>query len=273
MGDAVGRAAIGFMNFAQDGIAGGLVTFVQMLVGPVIVILMIFHGCAFLLAWIIGPLTIGLIMYKPDYFTKWLEDFVALCMWPILAEFIISVIAYMRVGTISDGINPSNAWLSAAFSAALIFMLIQVPKWAKFGEGVVSGMAAAAASFTLGAVANAATRGMGTVGGGIEGEAKRQAAKQASDKRQKAEQQQKERAGDFYQGRYSENKDRLNSDYSANPKGATGRAYLRAVSNGETASVDQWIEQQARQSALRDLRDAKYLQEVTGKQPEPSRSD
>lgn len=89
-------------------LAGAVIDLLQMLLGPIVFMFMMIHHLILLVLWVLGPLTVGLMMYDTRYFKSWIEQYVQVSLWPLITELMIGMVAFMREGINIDSANPAG---------------------------------------------------------------------------------------------------------------------------------------------------------------------
>jgi hypothetical protein len=236
----VGAAGI-VLNFAKDNLPQSVMVLIQILEAPVVAALTITQRILLIVYWaIIGPFAVATIMLTNDYIKRFFSQFIQINLWGIVGQFLVSAIAFLRLGIQVDPTNPSTSWLGVMFTLAVFVCLIFTPKACTFAEGLAASLGGFLVESGLAAVAAASVVGpSAAVKGGAD----------LAD-RGLADFFISERAGEIWTN--SQNQ------FQRNPSGPIGQEYLSAVAKGQTnQSADDWITSRAQAQAINEAEQAK----------------
>jgi hypothetical protein len=232
----VGAAGI-VLNFAKDNIPQGLMVFIQVLEAPVIAGVTIVQRILLIVYWaIIGPLAVGTIIITNDFIKRFCTQFIQINLWGIVGQFLISVIAFLRLGIQVDPTNPSTSWLGVMFTIATFVLIIFTPKICSLSEGLASALGGFLVESGLAATAATILGGASAAGRGAVAAADSNVANAAID--------------------YRAQELQTNAQYQFNndPQGVLKQEYLTDIARGQSnQSVGEWISSKARTQAINEV--------------------
>jgi hypothetical protein len=241
LGGIPGVAAAGIIfNFAKDNIPQALLVFIQLLEAPVIYALTITQRVALIILWGLIPFAICTMMLDNTFIKRWITGYFQVNLWGIVAQLLIAMISFIRVGLQVDPSNPATQWIGVSYTLAIFGCILITPAICSFADGIfakIGGLAGdafiAATAVTLASSAAAGRGGANAVD--------------------------QQRANRFINERSSTTAQNMRDRFTAEGgSGEVGKAYMRDVSSGKTTdSVDQWIDKQARSSAIKEAQETK----------------
>ncbi len=254
-----GKIKQGFNNIMLGGInnvTGAFIDLIQMLLGPIVFVFMVIHQLIMIVLWVLGPITVGMMMYNTKYFQSWVEQYVQVSLWPLITQLMVGMIAFVRQNVSQSANNFNGTMISLAFTIAIFIGLLWVPKIASFSEGLAAsaggalvGAAVGAAKMAGGAALSAAgfaggaalSAGVGAVTGNTYAFGSGGAAVQrASDSAFQSSRAQSYGAG-------------MKQNYAQDKTGLVGRQFAAAQAKGYSGDANQWIGEQAASQASKDL--------------------